>query len=59
MLMMGEVSEDELQAAFAEQARAMADAGADGIVVETMSDPAEAGWPWPPPTRPACRWWPA
>lgn len=42
MLMMGEVSEEQLQAAFAEQARAMADAGADGIVVETMSDPAEA-----------------
>jgi methionine synthase I (cobalamin-dependent) len=42
MLMMGQVSEDELRAAFADQARAMADAGADGIVVETMSDPAEA-----------------
>jgi len=42
MLLMGEVSEEELQAAFAEQARAMAEAGADGIVVETMSDPAEA-----------------
>ncbi len=42
MLMMGAVKPEELQAAFAEQARAMADAGADGIVVETMSDPAEA-----------------
>ncbi len=42
MLMMGDVSEDDLHAAFAEQARAMADAGADGIVIETMSDPAEA-----------------
>ena len=42
MLMMGETSPDELQAAFAEQAEAMARAGADGIVVETMSDPAEA-----------------
>ncbi len=42
MLMMGQVSEDELKAAFAEQARAIADAGADGIVIETMSDPAEA-----------------
>ncbi len=42
MLMMGDVSEEELRAAFAEQARAMADAGADGIVIETMSDPAEA-----------------
>lgn len=42
MLMMGDVSEEDLRAAFADQARAMADAGADGIVVETMSDPAEA-----------------
>ena len=42
MLMMGQVSEDDLQAAFAEQAQAIADAGADGIVIETMSDPAEA-----------------
>jgi methionine synthase I (cobalamin-dependent) len=42
MLMMGEVSEDELRTGFAEQARAMAEAGADAIVVETMSDPAEA-----------------
>ncbi len=41
MLMMGEVGEDELKAAFADQAQAMADAGADGIVVETMADPAE------------------
>ncbi len=31
-----------MKAAFAEQARAIAAAGADGIVVETMSDPAEA-----------------
>lgn len=42
ILMMGEVPEEELHAAFAEQAQAMAGAGADGIVVETMSDPAEA-----------------
>ncbi len=42
MLITGEVSEEELTAAFAEQARAVAEAGADGIVVETMSDPAEA-----------------
>ena len=41
VLMMGEVSEEELQASFNEQARAMADAGADGIVIETMTDPAE------------------
>ena len=43
MLMMGQVGEGDLQAAFAEQARAIAEAGADGIVIETMSDPAEAG----------------
>lgn len=42
MLMMGQVSEEALLAAFAEQAHAMAEAGADGIVVETMSDLAEA-----------------
>lgn len=42
MLMMGEVSEDDLKAAFAEQAQAIADAGADGIAIETMSDVAEA-----------------
>ena len=43
MLMMGDVSPDDLKHAFAEQARAMAEAGADGIVIETMSDPVEAG----------------
>jgi methionine synthase I (cobalamin-dependent) len=42
MLFMGEIGEDELSAAFAEQARALADAGADAIVIETMSDLAEA-----------------
>jgi len=42
MLMMGQVSPEALQAAFAEQAKAIAQAGAHGIVVETMSDPAEA-----------------
>ena len=42
ILMMGQVSEDSLKAAFAEQVRAIAAAGADGIVVETMSDLAEA-----------------
>lgn len=39
---MGEVSADELQAAFADAAAAIAAAGADGIVVETMSEMAEA-----------------
>jgi methionine synthase I (cobalamin-dependent) len=42
MLVMGQVSADELRTAFAEQAQAIATAGADGIAVETMSDPAEA-----------------
>lgn len=42
MLIMGQVSEDDLKAAFAQQAQALADAGADGIVIETMSDPVEA-----------------
>lgn len=42
MLMMGEVSEADLRQAFDEQARALADGGADGIVVETMTDPDEA-----------------
>jgi methionine synthase I (cobalamin-dependent) len=41
MLMMGETSPDELRQAFADQAQAMADAGADAIVIETMSDLAE------------------
>jgi 5-methyltetrahydrofolate--homocysteine methyltransferase len=42
MLMMGEVSPDELREAFGIQARALAEGGADALVVETMSDPAEA-----------------
>ena len=42
MLMMGEVAPDQLRDAFATQAQALADGGADGLVVETMSDPAEA-----------------
>ncbi|MCL2347866.1 MAG: homocysteine S-methyltransferase family protein [Planctomycetaceae bacterium] len=42
MLMMGNVKPEELYDAFLEQATAQAAAGADGIVVETMSDPAEA-----------------
>jgi methionine synthase I (cobalamin-dependent) len=41
MLMMGEVSEADLLAAFSEQTRQMAIAGADGIVIETMADLAE------------------
>jgi methionine synthase I (cobalamin-dependent) len=42
MLMTGEVSEDEIYDAFKEQSEAIADAGADGIIIETMSDLAEA-----------------
>lgn len=42
MLMMGEVTPDELKAAFSVQAKALADGGADALVVETMSDPDEA-----------------
>jgi 5-methyltetrahydrofolate--homocysteine methyltransferase len=42
LLMTGEVDEATLRAAFAEQAQALAEGGADAIVVETMSDLAEA-----------------
>jgi len=38
MLMMGEVSAEALVEAFTEQAQALVDGGADGIVVETMTD---------------------
>lgn len=42
MMLTGEVSAEELRYAFAEQAQAIAQAGADAIVVETMSDLEEA-----------------
>lgn len=42
LLIEGAVTEDELHAAFAEQAEALCAAGADGLVVETMSDLTEA-----------------
>lgn len=42
LLMTGEVTEDDLRAAFEEQARALAEAGADGLVIETMADLTEA-----------------
>lgn len=42
LLMMGEVSEDELMAAYTEQTQALAEAGADALIFETMSDVAEA-----------------
>ena len=42
MLMMGDVTEEELLAAFSEQTQALAAGGADGLVIETMSDLEEA-----------------
>jgi len=38
----GQVSAAELEAGFSEQIQVLADAGAQGLVIETMSDPAEA-----------------
>jgi len=42
LLMSGEVTADELRAAYAEQAQSLAQAHPDGLVVETMSDLEEA-----------------
>jgi methionine synthase I (cobalamin-dependent) len=42
MLLTKETTEDELQHAFEEQANALVEAGADGIIVETMIDLVEA-----------------
>jgi 5-methyltetrahydrofolate--homocysteine methyltransferase len=42
MLATGDVSEDSLRTAFTEQAEVLASAGADGLVIETMSDVDEA-----------------
>lgn len=42
VLMSGDVTEDEVEKAFTEQAAALAGAHADALVVETMSDLAEA-----------------
>lgn len=42
LLMSGEVNAEEILAAFTEQARGLAEGGADAIVVETMSDLEEA-----------------
>jgi len=42
ILLNGDVTPDDLQAAFEEQAQALATAGADGLVIETMSDLEEA-----------------
>lgn len=43
MLLMGETDRQELADAFSEQVTALAAGGADGIVVETMTDVEEAG----------------
>jgi 5-methyltetrahydrofolate--homocysteine methyltransferase len=42
LLMDGSITPEEVKSAFEEQASALAEAGADGLVVETMSDLAEA-----------------
>jgi 5-methyltetrahydrofolate--homocysteine methyltransferase len=42
MAPLGTVSEEDMMKGFAEQAKALAEGGADGIVVETMMDLAEA-----------------
>lgn len=42
LLMTGEISEKDIRAAFEEQTGALAASGADGIVIETMSDLDEA-----------------
>ncbi len=42
IVMMGEVEEEDLFAAFKQQAEALAESGADGLVVETMTELAEA-----------------
>lgn len=42
LLVSGEVTQNDMMAAFTEQAQALAEAGADALVVETMSDIEEA-----------------
>lgn len=42
LLAAGEINEAELRKAFAEQVEGLAEAGPDGFVIETMSDPEEA-----------------
>ena len=43
LLTMGETTESELSDVFGEQARALADAGADALLLETVTDVAEIG----------------
>ena len=42
MVLMGEASAPEVYKGFMEQAKGLAEGGADGIVIETMTDPEEA-----------------
>jgi 5-methyltetrahydrofolate--homocysteine methyltransferase len=42
ILMMGELSEEEMMQGFAEQIRGLSDGGVDAIIIETMSDMDEA-----------------
>lgn len=42
MLITGQIGEEELSSAFTEQAQALAEAGADALVIETMAELAEA-----------------
>jgi 5-methyltetrahydrofolate--homocysteine methyltransferase len=42
MLAAGDISEDEVRSAFSEQAQVLAEAGADALLIETMSDLTEA-----------------
>jgi len=42
MVMMGEVSPQEVFKGFSEQAKGLAEGGVDGIAIETMTDPEEA-----------------
>jgi 5-methyltetrahydrofolate--homocysteine methyltransferase len=42
LLLTGETTADQIQAAFEEQVDALAEAGADGLVIETMADLTEA-----------------
>ena len=42
MLLTGDITEEQLRQTFAEQTKALADGGVDGIIIETMSDLQEA-----------------
>ena len=59
MLFMGQVTAEELSRVFQEQADALGEAGAEALVLETMSDLDEAKLCWPPPRGRVCRSWPA